>query len=232
MSVPIYDYAEANNMLAAQDMEVYYPCCSKTICGGCVYSFSKSVNGEKCPFCKAQTLGKTDEEEVKEQMKRVEANDAGAIYTLGNCYFHGQLGLLQDRNKAIELWKQATKLGSSEAHFALGCIYDEEGDSKKEKFHYEAAAMAGHDSARYNLGYLEEQSGNMERAVRHFRIGASAGYYKAMDNLLIAFNKGLVSRNAIDSALTAYNISCAEMRSEARDAYIRFEMRRIERNNA
>jgi hypothetical protein len=43
-----------------------------------------------------------------------------------------------------------------------------------------------------------------------------------MDNLLIAFNQGhAVSEDAINSALTAYNNSCAEMRSEARDAYMR-----------
>ena len=43
-----------------------------------------------------------------------------------------------------------------------------------------------------------------------------------MDNLIIAFKQGLVRRNAMDSALTAYNNSCAEMRSEARDKYISF----------
>ncbi len=64
----------------------------------------------------------------------------------------------------------------------------------------------------------------MERAVKHWMISASAGHYDAMDNLLIAFNQGLVSRNDIDSTLTAYNNSCAEMRSEARDAFIRMKI--------
>jgi hypothetical protein len=45
-----------------------------------------------------------------------------------------------------------------------------------------------------------------------------------MNNLLVAFNHGQVSRNAIDSTLTAYNKSCVEMRSEARDAWIRSMM--------
>jgi hypothetical protein len=68
---------------------------------------------------------------------------------------------------------------------------------------------------------MEAQSGNMERAVKHFMIAASAGECQAMDNLLIAFKQGLVSRNVMDSTLTAYNNACAEMRSEARDAFIR-----------
>ena len=95
------------------------------------------------------------------------------------------------------------------------------GDLKKKKFHYEAAAMAGHEVARNNLGTMEAQSGNIERAVKHWMISSSAGHYAAMHNMLVAFNKGLVSRNAIAPILTAYNNACAEMRSEARDAFIR-----------
>jgi hypothetical protein len=119
-SIPIFDYARANEELAGKATEVYYPCCGKGICGGCVDSFCKSGNDAKCPYCNSDGSGKTDEEAVGEIMKRVEANDAGAISALADCYCHGQLGLLQDRTKAIELWKQAAKLGSSEAHFALG----------------------------------------------------------------------------------------------------------------
>ena len=64
-------------------------------------------------------------------------------------------------------------------------------------------------------------SGNVERAVKHWTIAASAGHHKAMNALLIEFEKGSVSRDEIDSTLTDYNNSCAEMRSEARDAFIR-----------
>jgi len=132
----------------------------------------------------------------------------------------------------MELWTMAAKLGSSKAHYQLGCTYGEGGELKKSKFHYEAAAMAGNEKARCNLGCMEFKSGNVERAVKHWTIAASAGSYHAMQCLLIAFRTGMVNRAAIDSTLTAYNTSCAEMRSEARDAFIRFKTRRIERNNA
>ena len=95
---------------------------------------------------------------------------------------------------------------------------------KKAKIHGEAAAMAGHEGARCNLGCMEAQSGNMERAVKHWTIAASAGSYHSMKKLLIASNHGLTSRESIDSTLTAYNTSCAEMISEARDAAIRMIM--------
>jgi TPR repeat protein len=217
--------------LTNMDTELYLSCCGKSVCGGCVDSFHKSENIGKCPFCNAK-IRETAEEEIKQTMKRVEANDAGAMCQLGNQYIHGDEGLLQDREKAVELWKKAAELGSSKAQFQLGNEYRQRGDSKKAKFHYEAAAMAGHEVARNNLGSMEAKLGNGEQAVKHFKIAASAGEYMSMQNLRTAFNKGLVSRNAMDSTLTAYNNSCAEMRSKARDAFIQFEMRRIERNNA
>ena len=137
-------------------------------------------------------------------------------------YEHGSRGLRQDSARAMELYTRAAEFGSSNAHFQLGGIYDEGGDLKKAKFHYEDAAMAGHEIARSNLGYMEAQSGNMERAVKHWTIAASAGNYNAMRNLI--GNIGYVSRESIDSTLTAYNNSCVEMRSEARDAWIRSVM--------
>jgi TPR repeat protein len=110
----------ANQEHARRAMEEYYSCCGKSICRGCVYSFRKSGNDDKCPFCNSNRADKTDEESVEETMRRVEANDAGSMTTLGNCYYIGQSGLVQDREKAIELWKQAAELGSSKAHFAYG----------------------------------------------------------------------------------------------------------------
>ena len=48
-SLPIYDFEKANKELANLTTEHYYPWCGKYICGGCIYSFVKSENIEKCP---------------------------------------------------------------------------------------------------------------------------------------------------------------------------------------
>ena len=218
-SAPIYDYAIANEELA-MDMEGYYPCCGKSICRGCIHSFRESGNDHKCPFCKSD-CNKTEEESVEYLMKRVGANDAGAIRQIGNCYYKGLNGVQQDWTKAIELSTRAAELGCSKAHFILATIYHEGGDLKKAKFHCEAAAMIGHEVARYNLGCMEVKSRNMERAVKHWTIAASAGCFRAMGDLLTALEDREVSRESIDSTLVAYNDSCAEMRSKARDAYLR-----------
>jgi hypothetical protein len=153
-------------------------------------------------------------------MKRVEVNDSGAMCQLGNCYYKGLNGVQQDRTKAMELFTRAAKLKFSKGHCNLGTTYHEGGNMKKAKFHVEAAAMAGHEMARYNLGIFEYNSGNVEQALKHWTIAASAGECFAMHELRELFEYGYVSRESINSTLAAYNSSCAEMGSEARDAFI------------
>jgi TPR repeat protein len=223
-SVPVSAFATEHEELASMNMEEYYPCCGKSICKGCLYSFNKSGNIGTCPFCNSNRATKTDEEDNEDLMKRVEANDVNAICLLAGQYNQGLNGLQQDHTKAMEQFARAAELGCSKAHYQLGWLYHEGGILKKAKFHWEAAAMAGDEVARWNLGCLEAQSGNTEQVIKHLTIAASAGEYNAMHGLRKRFEKGLVSRESIDSTLSAYNNSCAEMRSEARDAYIQTEL--------
>jgi TPR repeat protein len=147
-SVPIYDFAMANEELAIVPLEQYFPCCGKSICSGCVHSCRKSGNDGKCPFCNSDRGGKTEEENNKDITKRVAANDAASIYLLANSYRHGLRGLQQDQTRAIELYARAANLGHSKAHYNMACLYHEGGDLTKAKFHLEAAAMAGHEVSR------------------------------------------------------------------------------------
>ena len=135
-------------------------------------------------------------------------------------YYPGYEGLNQDWGRAVELYARAAARGRVRLILSSVSTYYDRGNLKKAKFHYKAAAMAGHEDARSNLGTMEAQSGNMGQAVKHWVIAASAGEYNAMHNLLIAFNQVSTSRATIDSSLRAYNKSCIEMRSEARDAAI------------
>jgi len=81
-------------------------------------------------------------------------------------------------------------------------------------------AMAGHELSRCRLGTMEAKSGNVERAVKHWASGISWVLY-FHKKLYDCFEQGRVHRDAIDLTLTAHNDSCAEMRSEERDTYIR-----------
>jgi tetratricopeptide (TPR) repeat protein len=222
--VPIHDFAKANQVLATLCTEQYHTC-GKSFCGGCVNSFKDSGNNEKCPFCNSSDQGcKTEDEKVVEDtMKRVESNDPASIYMLAQYYHHGQLGVQQDKQKAMELWRQAADLGHAGAHYNLADLYSKGGDMKKAKFHYEGAAMAGHEEARYHLAACEYELGNNERAIKHFTIAASSGCSDAMHHLIKFFEKGVVSRESVDSTLAVYNHSSAEMRSVARDDYINLQ---------
>jgi TPR repeat protein len=223
-SVPIYDFemANENDNFVYQDKhkstEQYYECCGKGICRGCIHSFHESGNDDKCPFCNADR-NKTREEQNEDLMKRVEANDATSICLLAFCCYKGLNGVQQDHAKAMELYVRAANLGCKTAHNNLAGIYHEGGKLKKAKSHLEAAAMAGYEVARYNLGMDESNSGNMERSVKHWTISASGGCYLSMHELRTLFEQGFISRESINSTLAAYNNSCAEMRSEARDAF-------------
>jgi TPR repeat protein len=156
-------------------------------------------------------MGKTRDEQVEDNMKRVEANDAFSICMLADSYYHGLNSFQQDQTKGMVVVRR----------IITWLTFIREGILKKAKFHYEAAAMAGNEAARNSLGCIEFESGNIERAIKHWTIGASAGGYIAMHHLRICFEKGHVSRESMNSTLADYNASCAEMRSEARDAYIR-----------
>jgi TPR repeat protein len=221
LSVPIYDLAIANEELAKMDTDDYFSCCAKRICKGCCHSLKESEDRTKCPFCNAERIGRTDEDNLVETRKRVDANDAGATHVLAGFYYFGVQGFQLDQTKGLELYARAVDLGCSEAHINLGMHYYKGGYMKKAKFHYEAAAMAGHEEARCNLGIIEAQTGNTEQALKSWTIAASSGHYKAMFQLKVCFEKGVVCRESIDSTLEAYNNSCAEMRSVDRDAYIR-----------
>jgi TPR repeat protein len=157
----------------------------------------------------------------------VEANVPASICLLAKYYLHGREGLQQNEERAMELYKQAAGLGSNDAQFQLGCKYHEGGDLKKDKLHLEAAALAGHELARFMLGIMENKSGNRERAIKHWTIAASAGYFVAMHALITFTEKGTGRREPINSTLVAYNNTCAQMRSEARDTYIHTVMERL-----
>ena len=152
----------------------YQSCCGKLICNGCMYAvFTGGDNSLPdttcCPFCRtpAVTLGR-EYIHIERLKERVEGGDFCAINELG-CYYHdGEMGLLQDHDKSMELWLRAGELGYALAYFNIGFAYKHGHgigwDAKKAKYYYELAAMRGGVLARHNLGNMEKRAGNMNRA--------------------------------------------------------------------
>ena len=204
---------------ACHEMAARFSCCGKIVCKGCDYSCLISGN-LKCPFCNANKILPV-EIALEQTMKRVEANDANSLWQLGGYYGKGIFGLQKDHKKAFELYTRAAEHGSIGAHYQIGWVYEDglgvEKDVKKAIHHYELAAMAGHEWARYRLGVIEYKFGSMERAIKHFMISASAGWSQAMEAIETLFKEGHVQSDLYELTLQAYNDSCAEMRSKARE---------------
>ena len=78
------------------------------------------------PFCDSDRNSrnsKTRDEQVEDNMKRVEANDAFSICMLADSYYHGLNGFQQDQTKAMELYARAADLGNRAHHHLAAFTY-------------------------------------------------------------------------------------------------------------
>ena len=107
---------------------VYYTCCGKMICCGCEHApvydnLGNEIIEVKCPFCRTPAH-KSDEEYNERLQKRVELDDAEAIFILGSNYRDGEFGLPQDYAKAFELFVRAGDLGHAAIYNDVGYAYE------------------------------------------------------------------------------------------------------------
>jgi TPR repeat protein len=85
----------------------------------------------------------------------VEDDIPEAMYYLGGCYFHGNVGLAKSTKKAAKIWKRASELGNVEAMALLGSLYVKgDGvklDRKKAIQLLRTSADGGYANAQYHL---------------------------------------------------------------------------------
>ena len=195
----------------------FYSCCSKLICGGCVYAGTNSNGNETCPFCREPALLDDDKEHEKRELERIKANDPVALRRMGTTHYtKGDYGV------AFECWTKAAELGDVEAHYQLSTVYRKgegvEKNEEKEVYHLEKAAIGGHPGARYNLGYEEWDNGNIERSVKHFIIAANLGYEKSMKALWKYYSAGNITKQELENTLRTHQAALDEMKSPEREA--------------
>ena len=212
-------------MLPLPELETgskYKVCCGKDICSGCIHAVAIRDGGVGlCPFCRTPA-STSDEEIIKRTKKRVEVDDAVAIYIMGCHYNKGSRGLPQNRANALELWNRAAELGVAEAYFNIGCAYDygdgaAERDEKKAVHYYELAAMGGDIEARHNLGCSERDAGNYDRALKHFMISAGGGEKESLSAIQEMFKRGRATKEDYMDALRAYQAFLGEIKSVQRN---------------
>ena len=200
----------------------YHPCCGKVICSGCIYAVALTHDEQLCPFCRALAPKADEDDEMIDLLKkRMEVDDAQAIYNLACHYANGGLGLTQDRNKALELWHRASELDYAAAYYNIGYVYlngnGVERDEKKAIHYWELAAMGGDVESRHNLGVSEINVGNYGRAIKHFMISARSGDGDALKLIKRLFMEGDATRDDYAKALRAYQAYLDEIRSDDRD---------------
>ena len=102
-----------------------------------------------CPFCRVPLHIETNLF-IERCKKRMEVNDAEAICSVGDAYNRGGSGVPQNKKKSFELFLQAAKLGSTEAHCNIANAYwfgeGVEKDAKRATHHFKLAAMGGHET--------------------------------------------------------------------------------------
>ena len=195
-------------------------CCSKYICDGCYLANRKrEVAGklqQKCEFCR-KAAPETKEEIIERLMKRVEANDPGAICQMGTIrYYEG------DYKRAFEYCTRAAALGDVLAHFQLSCLYREgkgvDKDEKMELHHLIEAAISGHPMARHNLGCLEREKGRVDRAATHWIIAAKLGDDRSLEAVKDLYKAGYVSKDDFATALRGHQAAVDATKSPQREA--------------
>jgi len=200
-------------------------CCGKMICRGCIHApvyddKGNEVDNKKCPFCRTPPP-KSAEENLKRLEKRMELNDAEAIYNMGCCYALRRHGLPQNQAKALELFHRAAELGYTGAYYNMGVAYDNglgvEMDRKKAIHCFELAAMGGDAMARGNLGCTEGNAGNNDRALRHWMIGVKNGDSNSLGYIKQMYKNGHTTKDNFAKALRLYQVYLDEIKSEQRD---------------
>ena len=206
----------------------YKTCCGKVICSGCSYAPVYDNQGNEvdivkqneCAFCRV-VAPKTNEEMIKREVIRVEANDAIAIRELGGYYQDGTNGYPQNHAKALELFHRAAELGYAKAYNNIGYVYYNgigvEVDEKEAKHYYELGAMRGDSTARHNLGELEKEAGNMDRALKHHMIAVAGGYSKSLKDIHELYSNGRATKEDYTEALRSYQAYLGDIKSKQRD---------------
>lgn len=201
----------------------YQTCCGKTLCCGCMIASLKSSGGEpNCPFCRTPPYDTMAENNAR-LMKRVNVNDANALYNLGCKYDTGTQGFPVNHAKAHELWHRAGKLGRNDAYYSIGIDYMHGSggvvrDMKKARYYWELAAIKGNCSARHNLGmYEHEFSRNTGKAMKHYLIAASTGSTNSLIAIQNLYRHGIATKNDYTKAMDAYQAFKNEIKSKERE---------------
>ena len=209
---------------------IYMVCCGKFICSGCIFAVKKrdAASGGLCPFCRTPAE-RNSKKMMKLYNKRIELNDAHAIFSVGSYNMLGSHGFSRNLTRGLKLWHQAGELGYANAYYTIGLSYQcgrgVERDEKKALHYYELAAMGGHANARRCLGeYKLRLEDCLDKALKHFLIAVECGDpYSLKEIKDLYMNRSScqccapATKEYFTKALQSYQEYLDEIKSEQRD---------------
>lgn len=170
---------------------------------------------------------------VKYGVTCADAGDVGYMTTIGSMYLTGK-GVSKDKDKALYWLKKAADLGSGEAMYRIGNMYEEglcytESDLKEAAKWYTFAANQGNMDGQYSLAAFccvqKSKYYDPKRAAELFRAAADQGHVEAahQTGMIYAFGEGV--KRDVDVAIRYLELACEKGNSQAMVEYanMRFE---------
>ena len=215
--------------------------CGTTVCMGCVISGSKvharncrdlDQTVEKamlCPCCRTDTSSYDDEAILKTLMKRANAGQHEAMLRIGRCYFHGKMGLQQDKEDGLKWLHRAVEGGSGDAAGMFGTLYYSgdgvEQDDDKSLEYYQKATELGDSTAFLLIGHLLMNKGDIEEGILNLRKAAMCGVSgnDLFSELRNYFINGYITKDEYAFTLRENQKACNEMKSDEREMWSEHE---------
>lgn len=173
------------------DTGMYFACCGKSICGGCVVRHRaafRDFGRSPCPFCRT-VCGYGEEVQLQRMEKRVADNDADSTYHLAAAHSDGNFCCLSvDHVQGRKLFLQAGRLGNAQGIVRLGCLVEDgDGGPKNHEMAvrlYVLAAKLGCAPAHSHLGNISIKKEMYDEGVRHLSHAARGGHLPSLNVLI------------------------------------------------
>ena len=216
---------------------VYCVTCGKTVCMGCMLSTGivhgrDSGDTEKafekfmtCPYCRSNTRVYDDKLTLEKEMKRASTGNGEAMYRVGNYYFHGKMGLRQDKVEGMKWYHRAVEAGSGTAAGIIGNCYHEgygvKQDMEKAMEYFQKSAELGYIPAFSFVGRFHLSIGEIEESMLNLRKAVICGINEdgLFNTLRDCFKHGYITKEEYAFTLRESQKACNEMKSDGREKW-------------
>lgn len=209
---------------------MYWTCCSKYICSGCVNSQLEAGGAEQhCPFCRERlrTSDEATDDFLRErEMKLAIAGRTEAMVQIAGYYHQGRMGVRKDNDEALKWYRLAVEGGNGQANQMLGRCFRSgwlglEKDDDKALEYLTKAADLGEYEAFAEVAQIYLERGDIEGMILNLRKAAICGVSGdgVSRYLRMAYQNGHMTKQEYLFTLREQQSAVDGMKSESRDRY-------------